>query len=92
MTTRHGIVVSCTTNRSREATQCMSPARWWGLRDRGHNVYGPVDHGMCHSTYFIRLPCPSATHEDLYNMVLGVPDAVSSAPTDDTKPPVAAED
>lgn len=22
------------------------------IRDRGHNVYGPIDHGMCHSIYF----------------------------------------
>lgn len=28
------------------------------IRDRGHNVYGPIDHGMCHSIYF-------AGHEDL---------------------------
>ncbi len=21
------------------------------IRDRGHNVYGPIDHGMCHSIY-----------------------------------------
>jgi catechol 2,3-dioxygenase-like lactoylglutathione lyase family enzyme len=28
------------------------------IRDRGLNVYGPIDHGMCHSIYF-------AGHEDL---------------------------
>lgn len=28
------------------------------IRDRGHNVYGPIDHGMCHSIYF-------AGYEDL---------------------------
>ena len=28
------------------------------IRDRGLNIYGPIDHGMCHSIYF-------AGHEDL---------------------------
>ncbi len=28
------------------------------IRNRGHNVYGPIDHGMCHSIYF-------AGYEDL---------------------------
>ena len=28
------------------------------IRDRGHNIYGPIDHGMCHSIYF-------AGYEDL---------------------------
>ncbi|MFK7918478.1 MAG: VOC family protein [Ilumatobacter sp.] len=118
------------------------------IRDRGHNIYGPIDHGMCHSIYFAGLedlslevsfsdapidgrawidpevvelagisadelaryrsattferpeqpvpqpardpskPYPRGMPEQLYNAVLGVPDEVIAAPTDDSKPPV----
>ena len=122
------------------------------IRDRGLNVYGPLDHGMCHSIYFAGLedlslevstseaaidqrawidpevvelagitaeeleryrgpaaferpaepvpqparnpglPYPRGMDEKLYDMVLGVPDEVISAPTKDSEPPVSVED
>lgn len=122
------------------------------IRDRGHNVYGPIDHGMCHSIYFAGLedlslevstsdaaidgrawidpevvelakispeeldryrsptpferpsepiaqpvrnpdlPFPRGMSPERYDMVLGVPDDVISAPTENSKPPVEVVD
>jgi len=121
------------------------------IRDRGHNIYGPIDHGMCHSIYFAGhedlslevstaeagidgrawidpevvglagitadeldryrspapyhrpaepvaqpernpdLPYPRGMPAERYDMVLGVPDEILSAPTEYSKPPVALD-
>ena len=118
------------------------------IRDRGLNIFGPIDHGMCHSIYFAGLedlslevstaeaaidgrawidpevvelakitpeeleryrspaaynrpsepvpqpvrdptkPYPRGMPAEMYEMVLGAPDELISAPTDDSKPPV----
>lgn len=122
------------------------------IRDRGHNVYGPIDHGMCYSIYFAGfedlslevstsevaidqrawidpevvelagitpeeldryrqpagfdrpaepipqpepnpdLPYPRGMDPARYEMVLGVPDEVIAAPTENSKPPVDVSD
>ena len=118
------------------------------IRSNGINIFGPIDHGMCHSIYFagledlslevatsdapidgrawidpevvelagitpeelarFRSPAsyerpnepvpqpaidPNKPHQrgmpsEMYEMVLGVPDVLISAPSDDSKPPV----
>jgi hypothetical protein len=118
------------------------------IRSRGLNVYGPIDHGMCHSIYFAGhedlslevstsesaidhrawidpevvelagitpdeleryrqpraferpaepipqperdpdLPYPRGMSEKIYTRVLGVPDEIIAAPTENSKPPV----
>ena len=122
------------------------------IRDRGHNVYGPIDHGMCHSIYFAGyedlslevstadaaidgrawidpevvelagiteaelaryrspapyerpaepvaqpprdpdLPAPRGMAPGRYDVVLGIPDEVISAPTENSHPPVTVTD
>jgi hypothetical protein len=122
------------------------------IRDRGHNIYGPIDHGMCHSIYFAGyedlslevstadaaidgrawidpevvelagitpeelaryrspvpyerpaepvaqpkrnpdLPYPRGMAPDRYDSVLGIPDALISAPTKNSTPPVDVTD
>ncbi len=122
------------------------------IRDRGLNIFGPIDHGMCHSIYFAgledlslevstsdaaidgrawidpevvelakitpeeldryrspapyerpsepvpqpvrnpELPYPRGMPAELYEMVIGAPDELISAPTDDSKPPVEVVD
>ncbi len=121
------------------------------IRSRGLNVFGPIDHGMCHSIYFAghedlslevstsaspidqrawidpevvelagisaeeldrfrtpaaferpaeplaqpvrnpELPYPRGMPERTYEIVLGVPDEVISAPTKDSLPPVSVD-
>lgn len=121
------------------------------IRSRGLNIYGPIDHGMCHSIYFAghedlslevstsetaidprawidpevvelagitaeeldryrspapferpsepvaqpernpEMPYPRGMPAELYEMVLGAPDELISAPTPDSVPPVAVD-